>query len=789
LDPSHLRWRCPDSWLDFENTLEVPPKIGVENQNTAIRALEFGLHCRGVGQNIFVRGLRGGTRLKLVAELVRQFGGARCETSEHAFVHNFASPDAPRLLSFPSGTGHKFQRSIRDLCEFILDGFAESLASSAVKSRVDTIRDEEKLEVSRATKELESSLSEASLELVSMSENGVEHPAVRPVIDSSPVSLEELARMRSSGKIDDGRYQQFLADVDTFQLTAREVIGRTGLILRQSAARQREVSEGPARWLLNEAVAEIRREFTGEAVRRYLDELINDVVENRVRGTALDSFDAHAIYGVHLLEDWSTRDSFPVVTEHHPSLANLVGAVDASREPSAAHFSIQAGSLLRANGGCLVLDARELRSEPNSWKVLARTLASGSLEIFPPELTASSLPPAIKPGAIPIDVRVVLVGDHTIYKELDQKENVFSELFKVLADFDSTVDRAREGVGLYAGVLSRLNREEKYIPFDASAVAAMVEQGARLSDRPGRLTTHFAKIEDTARETAFIAESNEERVARRAHVEEAIRTAHSRADLPARRYRALLKGGTYNVETRGFVTGQVNGLAVIKTGQTAYGFPARLTVSAGAGNQGIIDIESRASLSGNIHTKAMHILEGLLRHLLRADFPLTFTASLAFEQSYGNIDGDSASGAEICCVISSLADTPIDQGHAMTGSIDQRGRVQAVGGVNDKIEGFFDACFDAGLTGEQGVIIPASNVRDLMLREDIVEHCEAGRFRVIAVEWIQEALEVLTGVTAGEWEEEAKRFTPDSLLSRARTKARQYWLQSTHVQRLGAAQE
>ncbi|TDI47869.1 MAG: hypothetical protein E2P02_02340 [Acidobacteria bacterium] len=778
LDPSRLRWQCPDAWFDFENTLEIPPKIGVENQSTAIQALKFGLHCKGVGQNVFVRGLRGGARLKLVAELVRQFGSRTCETLEYAFVHNFAAPDAPRLLSLPSGTGQTFQRGVRDLCEFILNGLSEALASSAVHSRVDAIREEAKAAVERATVELESSLSEASLELVSISENGVEHAAVRPVIDGSPVSREDLAHLQSSGKIDEQRYQQFLADLETFQPRVREVIGHVGLILRQSAAKQRGISEGPARWVLHEAVADIRREFTSEDVGRFVDELINDVVENRVRGTSVESFDAHSCYGVHLLEDWTTRDAFPVVTENHPSLANLVGSVDASREPASAHFSIQAGSLLRANGGCLILDARELRSEPNSWKVLVRTLASGMLEILPPELSASSLPSAIKPGAIPIDVRIVLVGDHKIYRELDEKEGVFSELFKVLADFDSTVDRARDGAYLYAGVLSRLNRDEQYIPFDASAVAALVEQGARLADRPGRLTTHFAKIEDTAREGAFIAESKAETVARRGHIEEAIRTARNRADLPARRYRALLKGGTYNVQTRGWVPGQVNGLAVIKAGQIAYGFPARLTVSSGAGDQGIINIESRASLSGNIHTKGMHILEGLVRHLLRADFPLTFTASLAFEQSYGNIDGDSASGAEICCLISSLADTPIDQGLAITGAIDQRGRIQAVGGVNDKVEGFFDACFDAGLTGEQGVIIPAANVPDLMLREDILEHCKDGQFRVIAVEWVQEALEILTGVTAGEWEPEAKRLTPDSVLARARAKAKQYWMQS-----------
>jgi ATP-dependent Lon protease len=441
-------------------------------------------------------------------------------------------------------------------------------------------------------------------------------------------------------------------------------------------------------------------------------------------------------------------------------------------------MSIQAGCILRANGGYLILDASDLLSESGAWKVLVRTLSSGMLESMPPELGGAAQVQSWKPEPIPVEVRVILVGNVKTYKALDQNDDDFGDLFKVLVDFDSTLGRDKEAAMHYAGVLARLAEKESLPHFARGAVQAMVEYGGRLTDQPQRLTSHFTKIEDTAREAAFLSQRDGKDRVHRRHVTNAIARARRRADLPARRYRALLEGGTYNVETRGRVVGQVNGLATHRAGQITYGFPARLTASVGSGIRGIIDIESQASLSGSFHTKGVQILDGLLRHLLRSQHPIRFTASLAFEQSYGNIDGDSASGAEICCLLSGLAQVPIDQGIAMTGSIDQRGRVQAVGGANDKIEGFFDVCADSGLTGKQGVIIPQANVGDLMLREDIVEACRKSRFRVFAVDWINQALEILTGMQAGVWEE-PEGFPSGSILYLARQRAHQYWMQSS----------
>ncbi|MCP4656282.1 MAG: AAA family ATPase [bacterium] len=344
-------------------------------------------------------------------------------------------------------------------------------------------------------------------------------------------------------------------------------------------------------------------------------------------------------------------------------------------------------------------------------------------------------------------------------------------------DFDSVIDRDDDGAKKYGGVLARIAREEELPPFHRTAVAALAEHGARVAGLHGKLTARFGRIADIAREAAFLARKAEQETVSAANVVEAITRTRQRAELPSRRFRELLCDGTIHVQISGEVVGQVNGLAVIRTGPLTYGFPARITASIGAGTAGIIDIEGQAALSGSIHTKGFHILGGLLRHLLQTDHPLAFSASLAFEQSYGSIDGDSASAAEICCLLSALTATPVRQGIAITGSIDQLGRVQAIGGVNEKIEGFYDTCRCAGMSGEQGVIIPRSNAGDLMLRRDVVDACTEGRFHVYAVESVHQALEALTGVPAGERGEDGD-YPEGTLLATAVEKAREFWLKS-----------
>jgi ATP-dependent Lon protease len=376
-------------------------------------------------------------------------------------------------------------------------------------------------------------------------------------------------------------------------------------------------------------------------------------------------------------------------------------------------------------------------------------------------------------------IRVILMGDAEIYHLLDRNDPDFGDLFKVLADFGTTIERDAKGIGQYAGVLARIVRDEDLPPLNRKAVAALVEHGARVAGHGRKLTARFGRIADIAREAAWLAAREDKRriVVDGSHVREAIRRTKHRADLPSRRFQELLSDGTIQVQTSGEVVGQINGLAVMSAGPLIYGFPARITATVGAGTTGIINIEEQSALSGSIHTKGFQILGGLLRSLLRTDHPLAFTASLAFEQSYGGIDGDSASGAEICCLLSALTGVPLRQGVAMTGSIDQMGHVQAVGGVNEKIEGFFDTCLAAGLTGDQGVILPVANAQELMLRPDVVDACRKKKFSVWTAECIHDALEILTGVPAGR-RDPGDGYPEGTLLAAAQAQAREFWLRA-----------
>ena len=779
---SDLRWTC-DEELGVDDTSAVAPLHGLEHQRIAIDALTFGMDCGGTGHNMFVRGLRGGRRLELVAELIREHLVGDGPSIEYAYVCNFAAPDRPQLLRLPVGAGQEFKHKVKKLAKFIRDELSTALESDALKMRREALERREQDAMSAVTGPFGEALKEAGLELVSVQHGDSAVPAIFPLVDDEPLAPEDFEEKYEAGEIGEEKYGEYRENLQKFEEQLAEITSRVSGILRLYADRRKELMESPARTLLRRRTEPIHQAFPGEDVRHFLDSLIEDVVENRIEKGMLASYDPVSFYGVNILEPRKPDAPRPVIVENHPSLSNLIGNVEHDSrhsDPSLFddHRLIRPGSLLRADGGCLVIDARDLLSEKSAWSVIVRTLRAEELQIAAPELKSSSASPSLKPDPIPLSVRIVLVGDAKTYRKLETNEPDFADLFKVLADFESTLPRDCDSVKTYAGVLARLVSREPLPPFDLSGICAVAEQGARFADAPKRLTTHFDQIEDLAREAAYLARQKGSTSVVRQDVEEAFARASERANLAARRYRMLLEAGTYNVSTSGLEIGQVNGLAVMRSAQLPYALPARVTAAIGPGTKGFVDIESEASLSGNIHKKAFHILGGLLRHLLEADHPLTLSASIAFEQNYGRIEGDSASGAEACCLLSCLAGVPIDQGVAMTGAVDQRGRIQAVGGVNEKIEGFYDACQSMSLTGSQGVILPRDNVGALMLRRDVVEACVEGRFHVYAVDSLREALEILTGIRVGERDADG-HYPEDTLLGRAAARARALWRAST----------
>jgi len=781
LPTESLRWFCDERELPFQTTAEVEPLPGVVGQQSAVEALRFGVACDAPGQNVFVRGLTGSRRMALVGQLLTEMRPSCPLKEDRCYVQNFARPDCPRLITLAAGTARRFRRAVHTFAEFVRDGLNEALDADAIKSRRRALEERIQAEAKAITRPFELDLQEAGLQLVTVQAGQATQTVIFPTHEGKAIPPEEFEALHAQGEISEERHQSWHSSLQRFQKRLEELGGEIRRLQRQGIEEVRGFVERTAREILLEVAESVLDPFRGSDVKAFIDEVLEDVLENRLGAMPTSLPDPLEVYGVNVVVEHHDGDDCAVVVETTPTLTSLLGSIErrwGAQGPVPSDFrSVRGGSILRADGGFLVLDARDLLNEPGAWRVLVRTLRTGQLELVPPELGKPMFGHSIKPEPIPVRLRVILVGDASTYHVLDSHDPDFGHLFKVLSDFDAEIEREPDGVRQYAGVLARLAMEERLSPFAASGVAALVEHGARVASRGSKLTARFGRVADIAREAAFLAREEECESIERAHVQDAILRTRARADLPSRRFQALLKDGTIHVRSEGACVGQINGLAVLQAGPITYGFPARITASIGPGNAGVINIEGHASLSGSIHTKGFQILRGLLRHLLRTEHPLAFSASLAFEQSYGGIDGDSASGAETCCLISALTDVPIAQSMAMTGAIDQHGRIQAIGGVNEKIEGFFDTCRHAGLNGEQGVLIPRSNADDLMLRSDVVEACQEGRFRIWAVESIHEALELLTGVPAGERDAEGV-YPEGSLLRLAVDRAREFWLKT-----------
>ncbi len=744
-----------------------------------MEAMRFGLETRAAGQNVFVRGLIGTGRMTLVQRVLEEIKPTCPLAQDHCYVHRFSQPERPRLISLPRGTAKRFRRLVDELADFSRDDLAQALGADRIRARKAEIEEAAKEQVRAVVEPFEKALQEAGLALVMLPIGPVAHSAIFPLFDGKPVSPQEFEWLHEQGKVTDEQFERFRGRKAGFEKQLDQVNRKVHEIGQRHAATIVPFLDSETRAILAEFVRRIISEFPQEGVKEFLSELIDDVAQRRVHEPPEGDFTR--VYRVNVVLQRTAGDSCPIIIESSPSMANLLGVVDREISPGAVlhsdHLMIRAGSLLRADGGYLIMEARDVLTEPGAWKVLVRTLRSGRLSIGAPELSMPWGMPSLKPEHVDVSVKVILLGDALIYHVLDAYDPDFPHLFKVLADFDTVLPRNEEGITQYAAVLARILRDEKLPPLDRTGVAALVEHGARIAARPGKLTARFGRVADIAREGAYVAGKNGNATITGQDIREAVRRTKRRADLPSRRFRELLADGTIRMDTRGAVVGQINGLAVLQAGPLTYGFPARITATIGPGTAGVINIEREAALSGAIHTKGFYILGGLLRHLLQTGHPLAFDASVAFEQSYGGIDGDSASGAEICCLLSALTAVPLRQDLALTGAIDQVGHLLAVGAVNEKIEGFYDTCKDIGLTGAQGVIIPKANAGDLMLREDVVDACGAGRFHVYAADTIHEALELLTGVPAGERDEEGE-YPDGSLLGLALQSAHQYWIQA-----------
>ena len=605
LGASSLRWCCDDVLPSFETTDEVEPITGVVGQDDAIEALRYGLEIFAPGQNIYVRGIAGTGRMTLVRQLLEDISPSCPLADDRAYVHNFAQPSRPRLIVLPRGRGRAFRRGVDRLIEFVEEELAQTLNSESMRAKRAALDRTAQNAMRELGAPFEEELRAIGLALVTRSTSGGVQPDILPVVEGEPVPFETLETMRSQGKIEAGEVERIRERIGSFSRTFEEINHKIAERRLRHREDLRALLETETRRFLGYYIEAIESEFGVPEVCDFLADVVADLVQ---RLGALDQIKkATRKYRVNPILEHRADAGCPIVIENAPTLRNLLGEIErefvAQGGMHADHMMIQGGSLLNADGGFLILEARDVLAEPGAWKVLIRSLRSGMLEIVPAELASPFGAPFLKPDPIPINVKVVLIGDGGLYEILNGTDPDFGQLFKVLADFESTIPRDRTGVRYYAGVISRIARDEDLLPFRREAVVALVDHGARIAGRRDRLTTRFGRLADIAREAAFLADKENRRSVQRNDVREAIRRGRRRADLPARRFRQMIAEGTIGIRTTGTEIGQVNGLAVVSTGPLTYGFPQRITATVGPGSAGVVDIEREAELSGAIHTK------------------------------------------------------------------------------------------------------------------------------------------------------------------------------------------
>ena len=761
LPPDRLRHRCDPSGLPFETTADLEPLDGPFEQARAAEALAFGASMRSEGYHVYALGPPGVGKHRLVSQVLTAQAARAPVPSDWCYVHSFEEPQRPRHLELPAGTGVRLRQDMSALVEELQAAVPAAFESEEYRNRLQALH-------KRLEQEREGALEQLSKKAQARGVALVRTPlglAVAPMKDGEVIEpdafhkLPEEERQRIAVELQ--AIQEALGDlVRTFPAQDRRH-------REEVKAMNREVALGVAGHLVDE----LRGRWAHlPQVVAYLDTVGRDVVENvhefldgsggneegvgqQIR-KALGEDSAVRRYAVNVLVDRTGLAGAPVVYEDLPSHAGLVGRIE-----HRAHFGslvtdftlLRAGALHRANGGYLVLDVRRILAQPFAWDDLKRALRSGQIRIDPPErLMGFGGAGSLEPDPIPLDLKVILVGDRLLHVLLTELDPEFAGLFKVAVDFEDQAPRADGGEMRLARLVAGIVRDEKLRSFERDAVARVVEHAARLADDGGKVTTRVRDIADLVRETDHAAAAAGHPVARAADVQAALDAADRRRDRIRRRTHQAIVEGTLLVDTAGAQVGQVNGLSVVQLGGWSFGRPSRITARVRLGRGEVVDIEREVELGGPIHSKGVLILAGFFGGRFAPDRPLSLRASLVFEQSYGGVEGDSASSAELYALLSALAELPVRQGIAVTGSVNQHGRVQAIGGVNEKVEGFYDVCRERGLDGSQGVVIPAGNQRHLMLRPDVVEATAAGRFHVWTVDTVDEGIEILTGVPAGQ---------------------------------------
>jgi len=763
----NLRWCCDPKLFKFECTKDLSPLREFIGQDRAIRAVEFGLNMHNDGYNIYVAGLTGTGKTSMVKTYVSRLIAekeARGETfalEDWCYLHNFQEPDRPQIVSLPQGKGKILRDQVTELLARVREEVSKAFSGEEYKNQAKKMVEEGQAKQQEVFEEIANEARKQGF-FIQMTPAG---PVLIPMVDGRPMEEKQFLSLKESTRKDLQAKQAKLSQ--KLQASFEKVTN----VQQQMAERLRKADKDIGEFTVSRLFSPLFDQYSKlPKIKKYLEDLKTYTIDN------LDFFKTteepvNPIFSVPMSQVMGGRNPFlpfqvnvfvdnseskgpAVITEPNPNFGNIFGKIERRflfGGYLSDHTMLKPGALNLANGGYLLLSAYDVLINPGVWPALKRAIRNREVRIEDPfEQFGLIAPQGMRPEPMPIKVKIVLIGDAWLYQLLSMQDEDFWELFKVKADFNFEIERTEKNMLDYAAFISGCCEECESKHFDPSGVAKALEYSARMVADQEKLSSRFAQVKDVIQEADYWASKDGAKFITAAHVQKALDERLFRHNLLDERIRDMITQGTIMIDVEGAVAGQVNGLSVYTMGDIAFGKPSRITAKTFLGRAGVINIERESELSGPIHNKGVMILSGYLGWKYAQDKPLSLSASLCFEQSYEGVEGDSASSTELYAILSSLSGVPIKQNIAVTGSVNQKGEVQPIGGVNQKIEGFFQVCQAKGLTGDQGVLIPQQNLRNLMLREDVVEAVRRGQFHVYSAKTIDEGIEILTGVDAGE---------------------------------------
>jgi lon-related putative ATP-dependent protease len=785
LKPESLRAVCDPEQLGFETTLDLTPlKDKVVAQDRAVHALEFGLGFKDLEYNVYVAGPPRAGKTEAIMAYAADLAAKEPSPPDYIYVNNFRDPEKPQSISLPKGMGRSLKDDMEELISTLRVQIPEVFESEDYSNRREALMHTFTQERNAILQELDTKASEEGF-ILNISPTGL---MIFPGKEGKPLSEEELKTLNDEDR------EQLRQKSTQLHTVMNEAIRKIRKMEKEYQEKEKKLDQDVALYVVGHHMEELREKFKElPQIISYLNDVQEDVLKNiedlKKRPGAPSPFPfplpepSFTQYQVNVFVDHSETTGAPVVFENNPIYSNLFGAVERRAQFGAlvTDFTlIRAGSLQRANGGYLVLEALDLLRWFLSYEALKRCLKNGEIKIEDPmEMYGLITTKPLQPQPIPLKIKIILLGDPYIYQILYIYDEDFHKFFKIKAHFDTRMRKTEEHLQKFCELLAGYCHENNFMPLHKTGIARLIEHAQELAEHQSKLTLQFMEVMDILKEANYWAKTNTHEVILGSDVEKAIQEKTYRADLPEEKMQEFIDEGMLFIETEGKVVGQMNGLSVYALGDHAFGRPNRITATISLGKEGVVTIDREAQLAGNIHNKGVLILAGFLKSRFAQDKPLTLSASLCFEQSYGMIEGDSASMAELVTLLSALAEAPLAQNIAMTGSVSQRGEAQPIGGVNWKIEGFYKVCKARGLDGTQGVIIPKANVQDLMLKKEVVKAVQDGKFHVWAMGTVDEALELMTGLPAGRrqpdgaWEPDTINFKVDEKLRQMMELARE----------------